>query len=307
MDNNKIKSDENTKMILPEKRRKKSKSSHSNNIKKGNFVHVQQYDDSQFHIAIRQIDVVAKQILGSRKSQQDMYAVSNSVVDLESEDSIAWAVVCDGMGGMASGELASQMTSEVMSQVLKNVLPTDSIQDVLTQAVNIANEEVKKISLQQSVLTGTTLVCVVIKNDEMYYSSVGDSRIYIFRNNEFLQITRDHNYMLELMEMVKVGEITVEDAAEDPQKEALISFIGIDPLKLVDINEKPLVLQNNDIILLCSDGLTKILNDDEICEIIKENINTPSEIVDVLLREVQMGQLKNLDNTTIAVMKYYKN
>ncbi|MBQ9858579.1 MAG: serine/threonine-protein phosphatase [Oscillospiraceae bacterium] len=300
---NKVKQNGTTVIIPPDKRKSKKSTAAP---RKGS-VAVQLYTDDKFHIAVRQVDVVGKQILGSRKSQQDMFAVSGNVVSLATEQSRAWAVVCDGMGGMASGEVASRTATDVVSQILQSALQEDSVFDLLYQAIAIANETVKQIPTKNNELTGTTLVCSVINNDVLYYASVGDSRIYVCRENELLQITRDHNYMLELQEMVDRGEMLYEEALADPQKDALISYIGIEELKIIDINQKAIRLQDNDIVLLCSDGLTKILNDDEILAIIKDNRDNVEAIVDSLLLEVQIGQPRNLDNTTIAVMKYKNN
>ena len=271
---------------------------------KKNFVKINLYDDTLFQIGCRRINVSANQILGSRATQQDAFAVSESVVALSSDKASAWALVCDGMGGMASGELASGTTCDIMKQILTTTLLDDSIPEVLQQGVRFANADVKKLSENLDGTAGTTLVCTVIDGNKLYYIAVGDSRIYICRNNEFVQVNRDHNYYLELTEMVKKGEITQEEAQADPQKEALISFVGIDNLEIIDFNKEPLMLQNGDIILLCSDGLTKVLTDDEIKEFIKSANGDIDEIIGSLLVEVQAGNARNLDNTTIAVMQY---
>lgn len=285
-----------------EKKRKKIVSKKKSGDKK--YVKIRLYDDHLFELQARRVSVAADQILGTRKTQQDCFDISDDAIGLSTDKTRAWAVVCDGMGGMASGELASKTTTDIMSQILKSALPGDSICDILMQGIAIANDEVKKISQDLDGTSGTTMICAVTDNNNLHYASVGDSRIYIYRNDEFLQITRDHNYFLELKEMVKNGEITYEEALLDPQKEALISFIGIDSLDVIDINREPLTLKHNDIILLCSDGLTKVLTDSEIMEIIKSGNYDLREILNTLLLTVQMGNAKSLDNTTIALMHY---
>ncbi len=271
------------------------------------FINVKLYDGSEFRISVRSIEVYADQILGSRNTQQDMYSASPDSTDLFSEVPKAWAVVCDGMGGMSSGELASKTASDVMTQILTSTPLDSNIPDILTQAVSFANEEVKKISAQKSELTGTTLVCAVAYGDSLYCASVGDSRIYLCRGNEIIQLTRDHNYSMELDAMVESGEITQEEALASSQREALISFVGIDNLTLVDVTRKPIKLQNEDVIILCSDGVTKVLSNEAILNTVNANKSNIKSIVDALLFEVQLDPARKLDNTTIAVLKYINN
>lgn len=303
MTNKNPSSAEKTQQILITEERV-SKSIIHGNIPTEKRVKIQLYNDTDFALQTRSVNVEADQILGSRQTQQDCYAISEDVTAFTTANLKAWAVVCDGMGGMASGELASSTTTEIMKEILSSPISQDSIYEVLLQGVRFAGEEVKKISAGIDGTSGTTIVCVVIKNNDLYYLSVGDSRIYIARGNEFMQVNRDHNYFLELSEMVKNGEITAEEAANDPQKDALISYVGIDNMDIIDINKNPVKLAHNDIILLCSDGLTKVLNDSEIHEIIKAGNYNMQEILNSLLVSVQTGNVRSLDNTTIALLHY---
>ncbi|MBR2471334.1 MAG: serine/threonine-protein phosphatase [Clostridia bacterium] len=313
MENKKIEMSKETTVVIPAakettvRQRKGTKKGHSEPKSKKNYITVNLYPDSAFTIPGRKVEIVAKQILGTRKNQQDSFSATEGSFSSIMEKKRTWSIVCDGMGGLASGEVASQTAVEVVKQVLASALPTDSIPDVLMQAIRIANAEVNKISEAEDATAGTTLVCVVIDGDEMHYASVGDSRIYLCRGAEIVQLNRDHNYMLELTEMVQKGEITMEMALSDPQKEALISFIGIEKLELVDISTTPIKLQNNDMILLCSDGLTKVFNDNEIFAFLRSTGGNVENAVDTLLMEVQSGRVNSLDNTTIALMKYNEN
>ena len=121
----------------------------------------------------------------------------------------------------------------------------------MDQAVNnLKNEDGRPLN------GGTTVVAVVIENNKMYFLSVGDSKIYILRDNEILAVNREHNYRLSLDEKLKKGQITKEQyIAEEDQAEALISYLGMGNVSLMDINNEPFILQENDIVLLCSDGL----------------------------------------------------
>ena len=268
-------------------------------------INVKAYHEYEFHIPVHQLDMYAAQILGSRNTQQDMFSISGATDIFSDETPVGWAVVCDGMGGMSSGELASQTADAVMHQILGSTSLDANIPEILSQAIFVANEEVKKITAGTNDVSGTTLVSVVANGNQLYYASVGDSRIYLCRGNEIGQLTRDHNYAMELDQKVQAGKMTMEEALSSSQREALMSYVGISELELVDISAKPIIMQNEDIIILCSDGLTKVFPDEEILRLVNLHRNSPKEIVEVLLNEVQNAYVRNLDNTTIAVLKYY--
>lgn len=269
-------------------------------------IHIREYHEYEFHLPINRLDIYGAQILGDRDTQQDSFCVSNPTDIFSEETPTGWAVVCDGMGGMSSGEVASQTANAVMQQILGSTVLTSNIPEILRQAVFLANEEVKKITQGTTDVSGTTLVSVVANGNQLFYASVGDSRIYLCRGNEIAQVTRDHNYAMELDEKVAAGEMTQEEALVQSQREALISYVGISELELCDIAQQPILMQNEDIVLLCSDGLTKVLSDEEILGLVNANRHSLQKIVEVLLQEVQMVCMKKLDNTTIAVLKYQK-
>lgn len=299
-----ISQDQETRIIFQKKIRLKRPK--KKNDEKNNIINIKTYDDSEFHLSMHVIEGYAEQILGSRKTQQDMYAIFSDSDKFSDKTPLGWAVVCDGMGGMAAGEVASKTAIDVMCQILESTPLDTTIPEILSQAISIANEEVKKISLEKSEMTGTTLVSVVAKGNLLYYASVGDSRIYVCRGNEIIQLTRDHNYSLELDSMVKAGQISEEEALNSKQREALISYIGIEELTLKDVSYNPIELLDGDIIILCSDGLTKVLSDDEILDTTRENSHDVKQLVQTLLYKVDLDPARKLDNTTIVVLKYIK-
>ena len=114
--------------------------------------------------------------------------------------------------------------------------------------------------------TGSTLAAAVIKDDELYWVSVGDSRIYLYRRGEMTQLTTDHDYARELAREAALGNISPEEAATHPQRQALTSYLGLPFLSEIDRNEDPIILEPGDRILLCSDGLYKTIPDEEISQ-----------------------------------------
>ena len=146
------------------------------------------------------INMGISSILGTRKNQQD--TVFGAV-----DGNRAIAVVCDGMGGMNGGELASQTAATILIDDYYNTTITDMREffqkeaKKMDQAVNnLKNEDGRPLN------GGTTVVAVVIENNKMYFLSVGDSKIYILRDNEILAVNREHNYRLSLDEKLKKGQ-----------------------------------------------------------------------------------------------------
>ena len=147
-------------------------------------------------------------------------------------------------------------------------------------------------------------MAVIAENNRLYWASVGDSRIYILRGRDMIQVTRDHNYMLRLQQMVDNGQMTLQEAQAKKQKEALISFLGIGNVTLMDINEQPFEMQFGDIVLLCSDGITKTLPDDQIRDIIKNDAVSMKEKAKILVEAAVRGNTHSQDNTSVAILQY---
>ena len=154
---------------------------------------------------------------------------------------------------------------------------------------------------------GTTAVAVVVFDNRMYWMSVGDSRIYLLRNGCISKLTRDHNVRLLIDEEFKRGIITKDEYdAKAKNAEGLISYIGMGDVELIDTNDNsnPILLEKNDIIILCSDGVYKRLPDKAIADIIwceEPDMNRAAKrITDVVMQYTE----KNQDNTTIVLMQY---
>ena len=153
-------------------------------------------------------------------------------------------------------------------------------------------------------VSGTTLVAVIAENNRLYCAFVCYSRIYILRGIDMIQVTRDHNYMLRLQQMVDNGQMTLQEVQAKKQKEALISFLGIGNVTLMDINEQPFEMQFGDIVLLCSDGITKTLPDDQIRDIIKNDAVSMKEKAKILVEAAVRGNTHSQDNTSVAILQY---
>ena len=209
----------------------------------------------------------------AREMNQDYYYVSSRF------DEIKICILADGMGGYAGGEIASNMAvASVKSYVYNNYskikLETDEIINLLKDATQYANmvvyEKTKQIEELEEM--GTTLEIALIVDEKIYISHIGDSRIYKIRNNKMKQLTKDHSYVEKL---INDGTITKEEAQMHPQKHMLTKALGctafVEPDLLVE------KIKENDIILICSDGLTNMLPEEEIIKIINENPEEPNK------------------------------
>lgn len=247
--------------------------------------------------------VGASSVIGRREYQQDMICTSRN--DVKGSFKEKWlAVLCDGMGGMNGGEKASFLCAHRM---------LSSFNQQLTEIPRYFRNKIVEIDREVSELTdengqpmgaGSTFISIIIDGDNLYWSSVGDSHIYIMRGNEFVQVNREHNYLAELLERAARGEITVEEAYNDRQREALTSYMGIGGVSLMDVIEKPFSLQKGDIIILCSDGLYRSLSDAEIFGIVSQNITDMPAAANALTAAAMAKNFVHQDNTSVITVRY---
>jgi len=206
------------------------------------------------------------------------------------------AIVADGMGGHASGEVASQLAVSVISRVYYEAKgdPHTALKEAVTQAnKEIFNAAAEKESLRGM---GTTCVVLAIKNGQAFCAHVGDSRLYLLRDGEVYQLTEDHS---AVMEMVRLGIINREEAQHHPDKNVILRAVGTQAVLEVETWQEPMNVQANDQFLLCSDGLSDLVTTDEIKDVLKVNdLHTASTALIALAKE-RGGH----DNVTVAIIK----
>lgn len=192
-----------------------------------------------------------------RKNNEDAYYVNDKNL----------FVLADGMGGHLAGEKASQMAIEIIAEYF-NDLENPSLEEVIsTMSISIknANKEIfnESSNNEEYAGMGTTVSVGYIFEDTLVFSNVGDSRIYKI-DSDIEQITTDDSFVNYLID---IGEITKEEALNHPKKNVLTKAMGTN--KDIDVMVNTLKLNQKDYILLCSDGLTNMVSDDKILEIIK--------------------------------------
>jgi PPM family protein phosphatase len=171
-------------------------------------------------------------------------------------------VVADGMGGAQAGEVASRLAAETFA----GGLPDDGTSEQrLEVRVRDANSRIHERSQEDRALNGmgTTITAAYLDDDELALAHVGDSRAYLLRDGELTRLTRDHTLVEEL---VRRGELTEEEAAEHPQRSIITRALGPEPDVDVDLHTHR--VRAGDVLLLCSDGLTSMIGEDEVHEIL---------------------------------------
>ena len=238
-------------------------------------------------------------VIGGRRSQQDRY-----YLDINESMDNAVAVICDGMGGMQSGDMASDLAILRFSEVLNEIRYAQdiNIRQSLENAAKEIDREVASLtdSSGQTLDTGTTVVSVLIRDGKAWWMSVGDSKIYVIREGEIFCVVREHIYLTVLNDLYQEGKISREKyEAEAFRGAGLISYIGMGEIKLIDSNEQALALRDKDVILLCSDGLSNALTDQEIMEVILANPDRPGYLHHRLQKKAAAASDLHQDNTTI--------
>ena len=173
-------------------------------------------------------------------------------------------IVADGMGGHKAGDYASKYTVEIVCDEIKNSEHIGPSQ-MLDKAIQVANSKVLKKSREDEHLKGmgTTIVAATVVRDILYFANVGDSRLYLI-NEGIWQLSKDHSLVEE---MVRLGGIKPEEAKNHPDKNIITRAVGAKSKIEVDCFEHK--LKKGDIILMCSDGLSNMVEDDEIFELVQ--------------------------------------
>ena len=178
-------------------------------------------------------------------------------------------IVADGMGGHNAGDFASKYTVETVVREIKSSLESKPFR-IMGKAIRVANELIRARAREDSALfgMGTTIVMATIDNHQLQVANVGDSRLYVLSNEGFRQITRDHSLVEE---MVRMGGMAPETARNHPDKNIITRAVGAKDSVEVDFFTEELL--GGDIVLMCSDGLTNMLSNEEIEEIIRRDIS----------------------------------
>ncbi|MDR2646511.1 MAG: Stp1/IreP family PP2C-type Ser/Thr phosphatase [Oscillospiraceae bacterium] len=239
--------------------------------------------------------VAAKTDVGQvRLMNEDSYSVG------ELPSGVVWAIVCDGMGGASGGDIASQtavkMISETISTAFRQQMGGRTIKNMLFSAIQAANARIFDLAAANEALQGmgTTVVAAVITPEAAYIAHVGDSRAYLSTGGQLIQLTKDHSVV---QAMVDNGQITEDEAKIHPHKNLITRAVGVGGEVDIDFCEE--TLRKDDVLLLCTDGLTNMV---ELADIQRQLLCGGALCTDDLIAMAnQNGGQDNITVVTIAL------
>ena len=228
-----------------------------------------------------------------REMNQDTFCVHRF------DDKQGFGLVCDGMGGQSAGNVASDMARTIIADKIRKAVETGVMDDprsLLEAALREANYSVYKRSMVEPEYRGmgTTAVVAFVRGETAYCAHVGDSRIYLLREGRLLQVTRDHSLGQELMEK---GEIKPEEMRTHPNRNMITRAVGVGLTIETDLMQIPLCA--GDKLLLCSDGLTNMVGNEQIAALLGQN--TGEDACRLLIEEA--NKAGGMDNITAVVIE----
>ena len=216
-------------------------------------------------------------------------------------DDLAFAIVCDGMGGANGGDVASNMAVESIKNQLKkffenNIQDVSSIKNLLQSSFYNANDLIYKKSIEDPELNGmgTTVIVSIIYKDNLCIAHIGDSRAYIIADNKIEQLTVDHSLV---QQMIDTGEITKEEAMHHPNKNLITKALGICDNMPADYIQRE--IKAGDVLVVCTDGLSNYVSENEIYNCYENN--DIRNLTDILVSRAK--DLGGNDNITVAILE----
>lgn len=211
-----------------------------------------------------------------------IYGVSDvGLMREHNEDHIAWnkdmglVIVADGMGGHNAGEVASEIAVNSIQEALRDVLNPDmqgshsiELRDAVREAICYANDEINRAARENIAYNGmgTTIVLTLFHGDRVISAHVGDSRTYRLRNRKLQQLTTDHSLVQEMMDN---GYLSQEEAQLSASRNLITRALGIGETVEVDVTEEKIAC--GDVYIMCTDGLTDLVTDDEIVTLLRDH------------------------------------
>jgi PPM family protein phosphatase len=247
------------------------------------------------------VDYAGRQILGSRERQEDAF-VFEPIEKRGYRSGFLIGALADGMGGLLSGDRAANTTVDTFIEYMKG--PSEGeISLQMVRGLQAANKELFEI-YEESDLSGSTLVGFCINENILYWVSVGDSLLFLYREATLIRLNEDHSAGAFFDRAVQAGTITHSDALSHPRRNALLSYIGGEVIESIDCNREGYPLKTKDIIIAASDGINSIVENGTLESCLKKNSNlSASTICEEILKSVESQKDPDQDNATVMIVK----
>lgn len=243
---------------------------------------------------VTEISIGNAQSRGARDYQEDSFGYTP--LDRAASEGFV-AVVADGMGGLAAGDKVSAYAVSALLGMSGLIQGKEQVHAKFRQTVSMINREV--------VLGGTgggcTLAAVFCRGDGVYWCSVGDSRIYLFRSGAVFQLSEDGDYQNQLLDSVIANEMTFAAMAANEKKDSLVQYIGSKTEPQADVNIRPLIPRSGDKLLICSDGVYNALTDEEMS---RAMAYPAMQAANALASAIVSKNYSNQDNNTAIVLEF---
>ncbi len=240
-----------------------------------------------------------------RANNEDRYAIVNGQFGAQP---MTLAILADGIGGHQAGEVAAEIAVQTIRETVTTA-KEGTPREILTRAYMLANQRIKQAAQQQEKQRGMGTTCVTawVIGERLYTVSLGDSRIYLWRNNQLQQLTTDHTWV---QEAIKAGVLTPQEARHHPNARIVRRYLGAPQNEAPDFRQRlngvlsdeitGLRLQPADCILLCSDGLSDLVEDADIAAILQEN-HAPTQTLKHLIQRA--NDKGGRDNITAILLE----
>ena len=252
---------------------------------------MKQHTDSNFNFLLVGADTHVGQIRKANEDSMAIFEVANMKV----------FVVCDGMGGHVGGQVASQTAINAIRDFLFNNITLDP-REAIHNSIIAANEAILNKTRQQPELSGmgsTCVMLVVTSDGKAYYGHVGDSRIYIIANHHITQLTKDHSFVQSL---VDAEQITKEQAEHHPRKNEITNALGLPAMQPPTVCHAQIEAEAGNCFLLCSDGLTGMVGDEQIQRLISKHEIPIQQRTKTLVK--MANQAGGVDNITVELVEF---
>lgn len=242
---------------------------------------------------------------GARPYQEDSFGYSDITDSAIVSDRGMMAILSDGMGGLSNGKQVADYVVQAAKTMFDSINPKSDISKQLESIVEYINSNVcKQYSAGDRSVAGATVVISYIFKNRIYWITVGDSRLYCYRNGHLLQMNEDHDYKNELYRKYISDGGSLRDINANEQRDSLVSFIGKYDMKYTDVSIRGYKIRPNDTFVLCSDGIYNAISQDMMIELLSQNDAQTAS--DMIVSEVLKARFPGQDNMTVMVIKCEK-